>query len=139
MHYKRDGIAVFPTTTDRVFQYMRVGGHKHAAFKAHKLVGVTGDMVTIDAEIFNPDGSTFKTTIVHKLSPPKGVDTSMEGGAFSGAKFRHSYTTTSAGTKVDLEGEFPAMPGMKEEDEIKMIDGFFSAIFAEDTATLRAW
>jgi hypothetical protein len=38
-----------------------------------------------------------------------------------------------------LEGEFPAFPGMPEADELQMIDGFFTAVFAEDMATLRAW
>jgi hypothetical protein len=40
---------------------------------------------------------------------------------------------------VDLEGEFPAFPGMAEADELQMIDGFFTAVFGEDAATLRAW
>jgi len=40
---------------------------------------------------------------------------------------------------VDLEGDFPAFPGMPEADELAMIDGFFTTVFAEDTATLRTW
>ena len=42
-------------------------------------------------------------------------------------------------TKVDLEGDFQAFPGMPEAEELKMIDGFFTAVFAEDTVTLRNW
>jgi len=42
-------------------------------------------------------------------------------------------------TKLDLEGDFPAFPGMPEAEELKMIDGFFTAIFAEDTVTPRNW
>jgi hypothetical protein len=91
------------------------------------------------AEVYNPDGSTFTTTIKHKLNPPKGIETTMIGGAFDGARFTHSYTPTGGRTKVDLEGDFPAFPGMSEADELKMIDGFFTMVFAEDMATLRSW
>jgi hypothetical protein len=31
------------------------------------------------------------------------------------------------------------IPAMAEADELKMIDGFLTTVFAEDTATLRAW
>lgn len=65
--------------------------------------------MTVDAEIYNPDGSTFRTTITHKLTPPQGVETAMSGGPFDGAKFVHSYTSTNGKTRVDLEGSFPAV------------------------------
>ena len=77
VHYKRDGIATFDTTTETVFRYMSAGNHHHAAFKSHRLVGVSDNVVTLDAEIYNPDGSTFTTTIKHKLNRPKGVETTM--------------------------------------------------------------
>jgi hypothetical protein len=139
VHYKKAGIAFFDAPVEKIFEYMSAGNHQHAAFKRHSLLGISGNAVTLDAEIFNPDGSTFKTTITHTLNPPKGVETRMAGGAFDGARFVHSYTPVSGGTKVDLEGDFPAFPGMPETDEIKMIDGFFAQVFAEDTATLRKW
>jgi hypothetical protein len=118
---------------------MSTGNHRHAAFKGHRLVAVSGDVVTIEAEIYNPDGSTFSTTIEHRLDPPKGIETTMIGGAFDGARFTHTYTPVDGQTKVDLEGDFPAMPGMSETDELAMIDGFFTMVFDEDTATLRTW
>jgi len=96
-------------------------------------------VVTIDAEIYNPDGTTFNTTIIHKLNPPKGIETIMEGGAFNGAIFTHTYTPMGDKTKVDLEGEFPTFPGMSEADELMMIDGFFTEVFTEDKATLQKW
>ena len=40
-------------------------------------------------------------------------------------------------TKLDLEGDFPAMPGMSEADELKMIDEFFTTVFTEDNANLQ--
>jgi hypothetical protein len=40
---------------------------------------------------------------------------------------------------LDVEGDFPELTGMSEADELEMIDGFFSTVFAEDTATLRTW
>ena len=61
----------------------------------------------------------------------------MNGGAFSGARFTHSYTAIGNETKVDLEGDFPAFPGMPEADELKMINDFFTMVFNEDTATLK--
>jgi len=137
VHYKKDGIAMFPATTEKIFKYMREGDHKHAAFKSYKLLNVRGNVVTVDAEIYNPDGSTFKTTMTLKLNPPHGFEASMDGGAFSGAKITHSYTSMGDKTKVDLAGDFPAFPGMSEADELKMIDGFFTTIFAEDTTTLQ--
>jgi alkyl hydroperoxide reductase subunit AhpC len=137
VHYKKNGIATFPATIEDVFKYMREGNHQHAAFKSHKLVNITSNEVTVEAEIFNPDGSTFQTTITHKLNPPKGIETTMSGGAFSGARFTHSYAAMDNETKVDLEGNFPAFPGMHEEDELKMIDGFFTMVFDEDTATMQ--
>jgi hypothetical protein len=139
VHYKHEGIATFPTTTDTIFRYMSVGNHQHAAFKSHRLVGVSGDVVTIEAEIYNPDGSTFSTTIEHRLDQPEGIETTMIGGAFDGARFVHTYTPVDGQTKVDLEGDFPAMPGMAEADELTMIDEFFTMVFAEDTATLGTW
>jgi hypothetical protein len=138
VHYKRDGITTFPVPVQDVFNYMSSGDHHHAAFKSHTLVGIVGNEVTVEAEIFNPDGSTFMTTIRHRLNPPKGIETTMSGGAFSGANFTHSYTDADGKTIVDLEGNFPAFPGMTEPDELKMIDDFFTMVFAEDTETLKS-
>ena len=139
VRYRKDNIATFDVTPETVLRYMSAGNHPHAAFKSHRLVGVSANVVTVDAEIYNPDGSTFKTTITHRLNPPSGVETTMLGGPFDGARFVHSYTALGDATKVDLAGDFPAFPGMSEADELAMIDGFFSTAFAEDTATLRAW
>jgi heme-degrading monooxygenase HmoA len=139
VHYKKEGIATFDATPDKLFQYMSAGGHQHAAFKSHRLDGISDGVVTVSAEVYNPDGSTFETTIEHRLDPPNGIETRMSGGPFDGATFVHTYTPLGDRTKVDLEGDFPALPGMSEADELAMIDGFFSAVFDEDTATLRTW
>jgi hypothetical protein len=63
----------------------------------------------------------------------------MSGGPFDGARFVHTYTPLGERTKVELEGDFPALPGMSEADELAMIDGFFTTLVDEDTATLRTW
>jgi hypothetical protein len=139
VHYEHEGIATFPASRETIFRYMSEGGHRHAAFKRHELVDLTDNVVTLDAEVYNPDGSTFTTTIVHRLDPPNGVETTMHGGPFDGASFTHTYSGMGDHTKVDLEGDFPSMPGMPEADELAMIDGFFTAIFDEDTETLRNW
>jgi hypothetical protein len=139
VHYKNDGIATFDAPPEKIFRYMSVGGHPHAAFKSHRLVSVSGNVVTLEAEVFNPDGSTFTTTIGHVLNHPHGIETTMSGGAFDGARFVHSYTPMGEQTKVALEGDFPALPGLSEADEIAMIDGFFTMVFAEDMQTLRTW
>jgi thioredoxin-dependent peroxiredoxin len=139
VRYKRDGIATFDATIDTVFKYMSAGNHPHSAFKSHRLVGVAGNVVSVDVEIYNPDGSTHQARVTHRLNAPAGIETTMTGGPFDGARFVHSYTPQGRKTKVDLDGEFPALPGMPEADVLQMIDGFFTATFAEDTATLRAW
>src|SRR6185436_869361 len=109
------------------------------AFKSHKLVAVADDVVTVAVDVYNPDGSTNKMTVTHRLNRPQGVETTMSGGHFDGARFIHSYTPLGDRTKVDLEGFFPALPGMSEAEELKMIEGFFATVFAEDAATLQAW
>lgn len=139
VRYAHAGIATFDVPAETVFGYMSSGGHPHVAFKRHELVDVSGDVVTVDAEIYAPDGSTFTTTIRHVLDRPNGIETRMIGGAFDGARFTHSYEERDGRTTVDLEGEFPTMPGVSEADELAMIDGFFVAVFAEDEATLRTW
>src|SRR3990172_6809296 len=138
IHYKKDGIVVFDAPVEKMFRYMSAGGHKHVAFKSHKIVRVSGNVVTLDAEIYNPDGTTYRTTITHVLNPPKGLETTMTGGPMDGAKFRQTYTPLGDKTKLDVEGDFPAFPGMSETDELKMIDGFFTTVFTEDNASLQA-
>ena len=63
----------------------------------------------------------------------------MIGGAFDGARFVHTYTPVDGRTRIDLEGEFPEMPGMPEADELVMIDGFFTTVFDEDSVSLATW
>src|SRR5215475_8632263 len=53
IRYKKAAIGTFPVTAETVFRYMSAGDHPHAAFKSHRLVGVTGNLVTISAEIYN--------------------------------------------------------------------------------------
>jgi heme-degrading monooxygenase HmoA len=139
VHYKKEGIATVDATAEQLFQYMSAGDHPHAALKSHRLVGVSDERVTLDAEVYNPDGSTFEMRIEHRLDPPNGIETTMTGGHFDGARFVHTYTPIGDRTKIDLEGDFPALPGLSEAEELAMIDGFFTRTFDEDTATLRTW
>lgn len=139
VHYKKDAVATFDVPLERVFEYMRSGNHPHQAFKSHRLVGVARNVVTVAVEAYNPDGSTTEMTVEHRLDPPNGIVTTMAGGHFDGARFIHSYTALGKRTKVDLEGDFPALPGMSEADELAMIDGFFTMVFGEDAETLRTW
>lgn len=139
LHFKKTGIATFDAPTEKIFRYMSAGGHPHAALKRHRLTGIEGSVVTIDAEFYQPDGSTFQTTITHKLNPPKSIETTMSGGPFDGARFTHSYTPLGSKTVVDLEGEFPALAGLPEAEELRMIDGMFTQIYAEDMVTVPNW
>ena len=66
------------------------------------------------------------------------AETSISGAPFGGADFV-KHTPLGERTKVDLEGDFPALRGMSEADELATIDGFFTALVDEDTATLRTW
>lgn len=137
VHYRHDAIATFEVSVDAIVDYMSAGGHQHAAFKRHELVSIDGNVVTVAAEVYNPDGSTFEMRIEHTLDPPAGIETRMIGGPFDGARFTHTYTTVTGGTRVDLEGEFPMLPGMSQQEELAMIDGFFTTVFDEDAASLR--
>lgn len=139
LHYARDGVATFEVPVERIFDYMRDGNHPHSAFKSHRLVGVDENIVTVAVEAYNPDGSTTAMTVEHRLDPPKGIVTTMTGGHFDGARFAHSYTPLGDRTKIDLEGDFPVLPGMSHAEELAMIDGFFTTIFGEDAETIRAW
>jgi alkyl hydroperoxide reductase subunit AhpC len=139
VRYQKEAITTFDATPEKIFRYMSAGNHPHKAFKSHKLVGVAGNVVTVDVDVYNPDGSTTNMIVKHRLNVPNGVETTMIGGHFDGARFVHSYTPLGERTKVDLRGDFPALPGMSEADELAMIDGFFTTVFAEDTATLRTW
>jgi alkyl hydroperoxide reductase subunit AhpC len=139
VRFAKHAIAMFDAPIDTVFAYMSAGDHPHKAFKRHTLARAEGDAVTVDAEIYNPDGTTTRSTIRHQLSRPNGITTTMEGGALDGAQFVHLYTSVGGRTRVDVAGEFPVVPGMSEVEELKMIDGFFTMVFAEDEATLRTW
>jgi hypothetical protein len=139
VRYEKERIATFDVPTEKVFRYMSAGNHPHKGFKSHRLLGVTGNVATLEAEVLNPDGSTFKTTITHRLNPPHGIETTMTGGPFDGARFVHSYTSLGDRTQVDLAGTFPKFPDMPEAQQLAMIDGFFAGVFAEDASTLRAW
>lgn len=137
VHFKHDAITTFEVPVGTIFDYMSAGGHTHAAFKRHELVGIEANIVTVVSEVYNPDGSTFEMTIEHTLEPPGRIETRMIGGPFDGARFTHSYTPADGGTKVDLEGDFPALPGMSESEELAMIDRFLTTVFDEDTISLR--
>jgi heme-degrading monooxygenase HmoA len=139
VHYEKDGVATFDAPVERVFEYMRAGNHPHQAFKSHRLVGVAGNVVTVAVEAYDPDGSTTELTVEHRLDPPSEIVTTMAGGHFDGARFVHSYTALGDRTKVDLVGDFPALLGISEADELAMIDGFFTMVFSEDAETLRTW
>ena len=139
VRYRKDGIATFDAPVETIFQYMSAGGHPHAAFKRHEVKSVKDNLVTIEAETYKPDGSTSTLSITHRLNVPNGIETRVTGGALDGARFTHTYTPRGDTTQVDLEGEFPPMPGMSEADQLQMIDGFFTMVFAEDTETLRQW
>jgi len=46
-----------------VIKYMSAGNHPHRAFKSHRLVGQSGNVVTLESEPF--DGARF----VHSYTP----------------------------------------------------------------------
>ena len=139
VHYEKLGVATFDVPVERIFEYMSTGNHPHQAFKYHRLVGAAGNVVTVAVEAYNPDGSTTEMTVEHRLDPPSRIVTAMTGGHFDGAQFVHSYTPLGKLTRVDLAGDFPALPGMSEAEELAMIDGFFTMVFGEDAETLRTW
>ena len=139
IHYTHDGITRFEVPVETVFAYMRAGNHPHQAFKTHEVVGVDGNLVTVAVEAYNPDGSTLDMTVRHLLEPPSRIVNTMSGGHFDGGRFTFSYRSENGHTEVDVEGEFPALPGMSEADELAMLDGFFTTVLGEDAETIRTW
>jgi hypothetical protein len=139
LHYEKSGIATFDAPVERIFAYMRAGNHPHRAFKSHRVVGVAGNVVTVAVEAYNPDGSTTDMTVEHNLEAPNRIVNTMTGGHFDGGRFTFVYTASGEGTKVDVEGDFPVLPGVPEAEELAMIDGFFTMVLAEDVETLRSW
>ena len=47
VHYRKEGIATFDAGPEKIFRYMSAGNHPHAAFKSHRLAGITDNVVTI--------------------------------------------------------------------------------------------
>jgi heme-degrading monooxygenase HmoA len=139
VRYERHGVATFAAPVERIFEYMRAGNHPHQAFKSHRLVGTEGNVVTVAVEAYNPDGSTTAMTVEHRLDPPNRIVNTMSGGHFDGGRFTLSYAAVEEGTKVDVEGDFPVLPGLSEADELAMIDGFFTMVLGEDAETIRTW
>ena len=60
----------------------------------------------------------------------------MTVGAFDGARSVRDFTSAGCRTKIDLDGDFPVLPGMTVEDELKVVDGIFSMPYEEGTATI---
>jgi heme-degrading monooxygenase HmoA len=139
VHYEKAGIVTIDAPIDRIFDYMRAGNHPHQAFKSHRLVGVDGNLVTVAVEAYNPDGTTTAMTVEHVLDPPNEIVTRMIGGHFDGAQFTFTYTSLGDSTKLDVHGDFPALPGMSAADELAMVDGFFTMVLGEDAETIRTW
>jgi hypothetical protein len=59
---------------------MSAGSHRHEAFKNHRLTGVSRNVVTLESEIDNPDGSTVTTTINPRAESAERVETTVAGG-----------------------------------------------------------
>jgi hypothetical protein len=72
------------------------------------------------------------------LEPPSRIVTKMSGGHFDGGRFTFSYRPENGYTEVDVEGEFPALPGMPEADELTMLDGFFTTVTREKGVVVQA-
>jgi heme-degrading monooxygenase HmoA len=139
LHYEKAGVATFDVPVERIFEYMQAGNHPHQAFKSHRLVGVDGNLVTVAVEAYNPDGSTTEMTVEHRLDPPDVIVTTMSGGHFDGASFTFRYAPLGDRTTVDVDGDFPALSGMSQAEELAMIDGFFTMVLGEDAETVRTW
>jgi ligand-binding SRPBCC domain-containing protein len=135
IHYTSDGI--FDASVENIWNYMTAHEHRHAAFKSYRVVQTSGNQVTVEAEIYNPDKTTQNATIKHTMNPPKGFETTISGGPMDGARFSHVYTPMGDKAKVDLEGDFRPIAGMQEADQRKMLDDFFTMAFNEDNANLQ--
>ena len=136
VHYESDGI--FDASLEKLWKYLSSEEHTHSAFKSYRVASESGNEVTIDAELFNPDGkTTSKATFTHRMNPPTSWETTVKGGAMDGAVFKHTYTPMGDKTKVELKGDYKAIPGMSESAQLKMLDDFYTTGFKEDNANLQ--
>ncbi len=136
VHYESDG--VFDAPLEKVWKYLSSMEHTHSGFKSYKVASQSGNEVTIDAEVFNPDGkTTSKAIFKHIMNPPIGWQTTVKGSAMDGAVFNHTYTPIGNKTKVELKGDYKAIPGMSESAQLKMLDDFYTTGFNEDNANLQ--
>jgi hypothetical protein len=80
--------------------------------------------------------------MVQSKAQPEHEPTDRMGRSFQrwpmdGAKIKHTYTPMGNKTKVELKGDFRAMPGLAESAQLKMIGDFFTISFNEDNANLQ--
>jgi hypothetical protein len=137
VHYKSDGI--FDAPIDKLWRYIQSeDDHKHSFLKSSKVLGMSGNTVTVENESYSPDGkTTYMSTATHAMNPPQGMESSIKGGPMDGARWKLTYTPMGDRTKVDMEGDFSPLPGMDEKVMWKMLDDFFTNAFNEDNANLK--
>jgi hypothetical protein len=137
VHYKSDG--VFDASVEKIWKYLTSEqDHQHKAFKSSRTTSTSGNVATVEAEVYNPDGrTTSRATFRHMLNPPEGFETAVTGGPMDGTRFKHTYTALGDRTRVEMEGDFKAVPGMSEAAQLKFLDDFWAQMFDEDNANLR--
>jgi hypothetical protein len=135
VHYESDG--VFDASVDKLWKYLTSENHEHSYMKNMKVLSQSGNQVTLEADFRNPDNTWYKAKLNQSMNPPTGWEGVFSGGPMDGAKIKHTYTPMGDKTKVELKGDFRAMPGLAESAQLKMIDDFFTISFNEDNANLQ--
>lgn len=140
VHLKDDG--VYEASIDKIWKYLQDGTpgvHNHRSILGAKTLEETGNAVTQEWEMRNPDGKTSrKETWRLTYNPPVGFEMESIGGASKGTRYSHRYTPMGNKTRVEVEGEF-RIQGMDDASTKKAALGFLSEVFEEDTRNLRAY
>ena len=135
VHYESDG--VFDAPVDKIWKYMAGENHEHSFIKSTKILSQSGNQMSIEQEILNPDGTTYRSRLDQTINPPTGWEGTFSGGPIDGATMKHTYIPMGNRTKVELKADHRPMPGVSESEQLKMIDEFYTRAFDEDNANLQ--
>jgi hypothetical protein len=141
VHFKDEG-SVFNEPIEKIWRYLNDENapHNHAAVKGTRTISQQGNVVTQEWEVVNPDGKgTHKESLRFTMNPPKGFKVEYLSGPMKGSWFNQWYTAQGQRTRADVEGNFQ-IEGVKDEAAVhKAVQGFFDAMFTEDTRNLERY
>jgi len=135
VHIIDDGI--FEAPVEKIWKYINdQNEHEHSAVRFTKVIEQSGNNMTAEVEVKNPDGSSHMETWKMTMSPPKSHNTDVLAGPMKGSKYTHTYTPMGNKTKVVVEGDFYAQ-GMDDASIKKAVLAMWETVFNEDNNNLK--